>query len=100
VDVDVHLLWRNVKEQRQHRMTIPRQHVGIGPAHRADQQAILDRTPVDEKILVIRHAPVERRQSRHARQPRRPAFEVDNHPILGQFARDDLGHAGRATRPG
>ena len=61
VDVDVEFLGRKFEEQRQHRVAIARQHIGIGPAHRPDQQPVLDRAPVDKQVLVIGHPAVERR---------------------------------------
>ena len=95
MDVHVHFLGRNVQEQREHGMAIPRQHVGIGAAHRADQQAVLYRTAIDEQVLVIGYAPVERGQTRHASQPRRAAFQIDDDAILRQLARHQLRHACR-----
>ena len=38
-------------EQRHHRMAVARQIVGIGAAHRADQQLVAHRAAVDEQIL-------------------------------------------------
>ena len=93
VDVDIDFLGRDLQEQRQHRMAIARQHVGIGAAHRADQQTVLHRAAIDEQVLVIGHPAVEGRQARHPGEPRRSALQIDRHTILGQFARDDLGNA-------
>ena len=99
VDVYVNFLRRQVKKQRQHGMAIARQHISIGPAHRADQKPVLHRTAVDEQVLVIGHTPVEGRQTGHAGQPHRAALQVDHHPVLGQFARDQLGNASRERLP-
>ena len=68
MDVHIDILRRQVEEQRQHRMAIARQHIGIGPAHRADQQPVLHRTAVDEEILVLAAWTIERRQAGEAAQ--------------------------------
>ena len=80
-------------------MAIARQHIGIGAAHGAHQQAVLHRAAIDEEVLVIGHAPVESRQAGNACQPRRPARHIDGNAIFGQFARNDAGDAGRQFLP-
>ena len=101
VDVHVDFLGRDIEEEGEYRMPITRQHIGIGPAHRADQQPVLHRAAIDEQILVVGHPPVEGRQAGNSGQPRRSAFKLDRHPIAGQLARDDLADPGRQlfTRP-
>ena len=71
-------LGRDVEEQRQHRVAVARQHVGIGAAHRADQQPVLHRPAVDEQILVVGDAAVEGRQAGDAAQPH--ALRARNRP--------------------
>ena len=93
VNVHVNILGRQFQKQRQYRVPVAGEHFGIGPAHRADQQFVAHRAAVDEKILVIGDAPVEGGQASHTGQPHGAAFKIHNHAIVGQFARDDAGHA-------
>ncbi len=60
VDVDFARIERD--KQRQERMTVARQIVGVGRAHRADQELVADRAAVDEQILAERIGPRQRRQ--------------------------------------
>ena len=105
VDVDVDLFGGNLQEQGQDGVTIARQHVGIGAAHRADQQAVLHRAAIDEQVLVIGDPAIEGRQPRDAGQPRdragaEPPLRLDRHALVGQFAGDQLGDPpGQALAP-
>ena len=83
MDVHVHLFRRQVEKQRQHRMAITRQHVRIGAAHRAREDTILHGPTVDEQVLVIRYAAIERRQAGDAGQPHVAALQIDDHAISG-----------------
>ena len=105
MDVDIDRVGRNVEKQRHHGMPVARHHLGIRPANRADQQPILHRPPVDEQILMVRHAAVEGRQPGDPAQPDPLADEIDPHPIVDQPAigqrRDAVGErlaAGHAER--
>ena len=74
-------------------MTITRQHIGIGAAHCARQQLVLDRAAIDEKVLVVGHAAIVGRQPRNAGQVRIPAHGIDRHAVFCQFARNKPCHA-------
>ena len=49
--VDVDLARRQRHEQRDQRMAVARQVVGVGAAHHADQELVAHRPAVDEQIL-------------------------------------------------
>ena len=85
--VDVDLARRKRDEQRQHRMTVARQIVGIGRAHRAEQKLVAHRPAVDEQILAERVRPRQRRQRRVA---------VDDDALA---LRRDLDRIGAKLRP-
>ena len=91
MNVDVNFFGWDVEKQCQHSMPVAGEHIGIGAAHRPDQQAILHRPAVDEQVLVIGHPAVERWQSRHAGQPGEAAFRFHRDAIVGEFARDQPG---------
>jgi hypothetical protein len=60
--VDIDLTRRNRDEQREQRMPVARQVVGIGCAHRAKQKLVAHRPLVDEQILAERIGARQRRQ--------------------------------------
>ena len=60
VDVDLARIERD--EQRQHRMPVARQIIGVGAAHGADKKLVAHRPAVDEEILAERVGPRQRRQ--------------------------------------
>ena len=91
MDIDVHRFGRDIEKQRQHRMPIARQHIGIGPAHRAGQQPVLHRASVDEQILMIGHAPVEGGQACHPAQHHAVALQIDRYAVLDQPRRRQRG---------
>ena len=62
--VHVDLVRRQVEEQSEHRIAALRHEVAVGSAHRADQQLVAHRPPVDHEIKLERIRPVERRQTR------------------------------------
>ena len=64
--VDVDLARRERDEQSDQRMAVARQIIGVGRAHRADQELVADRPAVDEKILAERVGAGQRRQRRVA----------------------------------
>ena len=59
---------RNVHEQRQHRMPVARQIIGIGRAHRAQQEFVAHRPAVDEQILAERIGAAEASATRQSRR--------------------------------
>ena len=62
MDIGVDLLRVCCDEQRHHRMTVARQVIGIGRAHRAQNQLVTHRTAVDEQILAERIRAGQRRR--------------------------------------
>ena len=60
--VDVDLARRKRDEQRDQRVAVARQIIGIGGAHRAEQKLVAHRPAVDEQILAERIGARERRQ--------------------------------------
>ena len=93
MDVDVDLACRNLQEQRQHRVAITCEHVGVGTAHCANEQAVLHRAAVDEQVLVVSHATIVGRQSGDAGEVVIAAEEIDLDRIAGKFASYELGDA-------
>ncbi len=91
VDVDVDLALRADEKQHDHRMTVAREEILIGAAHRTDQQLVAHRAAVDEKILIARCRPVERRQPGEADQAEALALRVDCQRIIGEFAAENRG---------
>ena len=79
VDVDLARLERD--EQRQQRMAVARQIIGIGAAHRADQQLVAHRPAVDEQILPERVGARQRRQAGEAVHAHALALGVDGDGI-------------------
>ena len=90
VDVHVDFFCRQVEEQRQHRVAIPREHVGIGAADCTGEQAVLHRAAVDEQILVVGHAAIVGRQARDPGQAHVAAVHVDRDAVVLELARDQL----------
>ena len=93
VDVHIDIFARQFEKQREHRVAIASEHVGIGAAHCAGQQAVLYRAAIDEQILVIGDAAIVGRQTRDPGQPHRAAFHVEHDAIVLEFACDQLRHA-------
>ena len=60
--VDVHFACIDRDEQRDQRVAVARQIVGIGGAHRAEQKLVAHRAAVDEEILAKRIGARQRRQ--------------------------------------
>ena len=85
VDVDLARIERD--EQRQQRMAVARQIIGIGAAHRADQQLVAHRAAVDEQILPERVG---------ARQRRQPGKALDAHALALGVDGDRIGAEIRA----
>ena len=88
MDVDVHLLRRQLEEQRHHGMAVAGEEILIGAAHRALQQAVAHRPAVDEEELLGRGRLVEGRQADIAGEPcpsrsasMGSAFSANSRPI-------------------
>ena len=96
VDVHINFGWRHVEEQRDDRMAIAWQHLGISPSNRAHQQAVAHRASVDEQILMVGDPPVEGRQARNPAQRDRVAPPVDRDRI---FRQRPVGQARDSPRP-
>ena len=92
MDVYVDQFRRHFDEQCDHRVTIPRQHFGIGATHRTDQQPVLDRTAVDEQKLMIGNPAVIGRQARYAGQPNLFPLEIDSDTIGAEIAAGQRGN--------
>ncbi len=105
VDVDLARIERD--EQRDDRMAVARQVVGVGGAHHADQQLVAHRAAIDEEILAKRIGAGQRRQRGKARdaQAFAPAHHLDGVGLelrtqnVGE-PRQTSGRAGQGGRPG
>ena len=86
VDVHIDLAARHVEEQRDDRMTVAREQVGIGTAQRPDEQPVLNRAPVDEQILMVRDAAIVGRQADHAADVHAAAIQIDADAVCRQIA--------------
>ena len=84
MDIHIDLIRGQINEQRHHRVAIARHHFGVGAADGTDQQPILDGSAVHEKILMIRDAAVECRQSSHSAEHNGLPRHVDRDAILLQ----------------
>ena len=92
-------LRRAVEEQRDRRVAVARQHVGIGGAHRAEQQPVAHRPAVDEDVLRHRRAAREGGQSGMAGEPQPLALGLDGDGVGGEVAPEHAGRRGQAGRP-
>jgi hypothetical protein len=97
IDVDLAGIERD--EQRDDRLAVARQIIGIGGAHRAEHELVAHRTAVDEQILAERIGAAERRQRRKAfdHEPvdaAAPAADLDR---IGAELRAE--HVGKAREP-
>ena len=100
MDVDVDFLGRELEEQRQHRVAVAREHLGISAAHRADQQPVLHRAAVDEQVLVVGDAAVEGRQAGDRRSAASsPRCSRSATPLSASARSTICAHAGREPFP-
>ena len=78
-------------------MAVAGQHIGIGPANCAGQQAVLYRPAVHEQILLVSDPAIERRQPGDTGQAHHACFtgalERDGDAVVPKLSRDDGGHA-------
>ncbi len=86
MDVHVDLARRYIEEERDDRMAVAREQVGIGAAQRADEQPVLHRAPVDEQILMIGDAAIVGWQADHAAQMHVAAVHIDPDAVRGEIA--------------
>ena len=93
VDVDIDHIGRDVEEKGDNGMAVSGEHVGIGTAHGANQQAVLYRTTVDEQELVIGDTAVEGRQPCDAAEADRFAMKINRDAVVGQGAVGERGDA-------
>ena len=105
VDVDLARIERD--EQRDDRMAVARQIVGIGAAHHADQELVAHRPAVDEEILPERIGAGVGRQRREAFDGHAVALALHLDRIGAELVAENVGQAcklsGRARqrrRPG
>ena len=89
MDVDVNITGRKFEKQRQQRMTVARQKILIGPAHRTLQQPVLDRAAIDKHELHLRIAAVQGRHPGIAGQANTFAFGFDLKGVILKFAAHD-----------
>jgi hypothetical protein len=82
MNIDVDLGGRPVEKQCHDRVAIPRQHVLIGPAHRADEQSVAHRPAVDDEILIARQSTVQGRQASEPADRRRRRGEPQQDALL------------------
>ena len=99
MDIDIDLAARDVEEQRDHRMTIAREQVGIGTTQRADEQPVLHRATVDEQILMVGDAAIVGRQADHPADMDVAAVEIDPDAVRGQIALGQRGDAAQLILP-
>ena len=94
VDVDLARIERD--EQRDDRVAVARQIIGIGRAHRAEQELVAHRAAVDEQILAERIGAAQRRQRGKA---------LDHEPLAAAQDLDRIGaelgaeHIGKPGEP-
>jgi len=93
MDIDVHETGIAVQEQRQRRMAVARQEIGIGAAHRPHQQLVAHRAAIDEQELHRGIGAIVGGQPGIAREA--DAFAHRFHPrgIVAEIAAHDLGQA-------
>ena len=92
MDVHIDQFRRHFDEQGHNRMAIPREHLGIGTTHRADQQPVLDRASVDEQKLVIGDTAIIGWQAGDAGQVNFFPLQIDADAVGAQIAAGQRGH--------
>ncbi|MNL13100.1 hypothetical protein D3C87_1339920 [compost metagenome] len=96
VDVDA----RRIDLEKQHERRVPtiEQHVAISLAHRVSHQFVAHGAAVDEEILQVRLAAVERRQTDPTPQMQAIALDFDRQRLLQETRAADCRHTPRAGR--
>ena len=89
MDIDVDDRGRDFQEQRHQRVAVAGQEIRIGPAQRSEEQAILHRPVIDEEVLHLRIAAVERRQAGISRKTESLALGIDRQRICGELLPHD-----------
>ena len=82
--VHVDLAHRHFEKQRDDRVTVAREQVCIGAAHRPDEETVLYRAAVDEEKLMIGDPAIEGRQSRYATKADALTQRVDADAVRGE----------------
>ena len=85
-------------EQGQRRMAVARQEIGIGAAHRADQQLVAHRPAVDEQKLHLRIGAVVGGNAGKAEDAHAFARGLHRHGIVGELAAHQARQALEAAR--
>ena len=81
-------------------MAVARQEIGIGAAHRAEQQPVAHRAAVDEEILHLRVGAVVGRQPGKARRAGTPSRSASTaHGVVGEVAAHDGGEPRQRALP-
>ena len=93
VDVDLARVERD--EQRQQRMAVARQIVGVGRAHRAEQKFVAHRPAVDEQILRQRIGARQRRQTGEAFEAYALALGLDGNGVGAEVGAEHVAEAGQ-----
>ena len=83
-------------EQRDQRVAVARQIIGIGRAHRADQELVAHRPAVDEQILAERIGPRQRRQRGKALDRDAVAFGRDLDRVGAEVGAEHVAEPGEA----
>jgi hypothetical protein len=100
MDIHINLGRRQVEKQRDHGMTVARQHLGISTAHCTDQQAVLYRTAIDEQKLVVGDAAIIGRQAGDTAKPDTLTLEIQTDAVVDQFTAGQRGYAFGAGHAG
>ena len=67
MNIHIDKIHRQINIERNNGITVAREEILIGPAYRAVQKLIFNRTPIDKEILMLRVPPRESRKARKAR---------------------------------
>ena len=78
-----------IEKQRQRRMAVAREIIGIGAAHRADQQPVAHRPAVDDEKLHRRIRPVVSGQPRESRDAHAFACGFDRRGVVLEVTAHD-----------
>ena len=95
VHVDVEPIRADVQKQRQHGVAVARQQILVGAAHSPQQQTIAHRAAVDEEVLGLGIAAVQRLHAGVAGQAHGFALGVHFQGVIGEFPAHDLAQPGQ-----
>jgi hypothetical protein len=97
MDVDVDLVRGEIEEQRRDRMAVAREHIGVGAAHRADEQLVAHGAAVDEQELLGRGAARIGGQARVAGETHIATRDIDGERVFSEVGAEDGGEAAQAA---